>query len=96
VSCVKAALVYKISGEKTPHFTFLWAGLGELGPSLFPSTNWRKVIWLSGLGFNSATCYICVKLKFWVTWAQKDPTKITISSPVRVRNFEKAWFRASH
>jgi hypothetical protein len=44
----------------------------------------------------SATWYIPVKLKFGVTWVQKDPAKITISVPVSVQDFEKAWFLFSY
>jgi hypothetical protein len=38
-------------------------------------------------GVNSATCYTSVKLKFGVAWAQKDPAKITTSTPVKVWDF---------
>jgi hypothetical protein len=37
------------------------------------------------LGFNSATCYISVTLKFGIVRVQKDPAKIMNSVPVKFR-----------
>jgi hypothetical protein len=60
-----------------------WTGRSGRMLNLAPPIGGKNLV-ARVLGVNAATCYICVKLKFGVAWVQKDPAKMTSSTPVKV------------
>jgi hypothetical protein len=78
---------------KKSNFRFWLVKLGELGGFLICLFKLEKNQVTRVLRVN---CYISVKLKFRLAWVQRDPVKITTSVPVKVQDFERAWFCASH